>query len=74
MKETIGFIIIGSIFTISCSMLALLACNRWLGTWACTKIGWHWEPRVKSFDGCSLHGICPRCGKEVMQDGQGSWF
>ena len=26
------------------------------------------------FDGCSLHSTCSKCGKEVMQDGQGNWF
>ena len=28
----------------------------------------------KSFDGCSVHSTCSKCGTEVMQDSQGNWF
>jgi len=48
--------------------------NRKLGKWACDKMGWHFVDRATSFDGCSLHSKCARCGKDVMQDGQGNWF
>lgn len=42
--------------------------------WPCNVMGWHLEPEATGFDGCSRNGICPRCHKEVMQDGQGNWF
>lgn len=38
------------------------------------KLGWHKVKRIISFDGCSIHAICMRCGKELMQDSQGGWF
>jgi len=38
------------------------------------KIGWHKVKEATEFDGASLHGICMRCGKELMQDSQGNWF
>lgn len=40
----------------------------------CDALGWHKAPRSQGFDGCSLNGTCPACGKEVMQDSQGNWF
>ena len=27
-----------------------------------------------SYDGCSFHSVCSKCGKKVMQDSQGNWF
>lgn len=36
-------------------------------------VGWH-KGEIKSFDGCSAHGVCRVCGKAVMQDSQGNWF
>jgi hypothetical protein len=38
------------------------------------KLGWHLQPLQLGFDGCSLFGICPYCGKKVLQDSQGNWF
>ena len=68
-------IIFGSIGIILLTFLILCMCNRWLPVWFCNHLGyWHLEPKAKGFDGCSLHGICPRCGKHVMMDGQGNWF
>lgn len=55
-------------------MLILGFCNRWLGKWACTKLGWHLAPLTQGFDGASANGTCPRCGKSVLQDSQGNWF
>ena len=52
----------------------LTLCNHWLPTWFCNNMGWHLEPAVKRFDGCSLSGTCPRCGNHVLQDSQGNWF
>ena len=44
-------------------------------TWACGIFGWHnGDGGTQSFDGCSLHGVCSKCGKHVMQDSQGNWF
>ena len=43
--------------------------------WTCKVFGWHnGNGSPKSFDGCSVHATCSKCGKEVMQDGQGNWF
>ena len=42
--------------------------------WFCNVLGWHKAPKVQGFDGCSKNGVCPVCGKEVMQDSQGNWF
>lgn len=42
---------------------------------ACTWPGWHNGKGGESwFDGCSNHSSCSKCGKLVMQDGQGNWF
>jgi hypothetical protein len=45
-------------------------------SWSCKTYGWHNGGGItkRSFDGCSNHGTCSKCGKEVMQDGQGNWF
>ena len=42
----------------------------------CKIMGWHNGDSKSnmSFDGCSVHSQCSRCGKEVMQDSQGGWF
>ncbi len=38
-------------------------------------LSWH-DGRLgpKWSDGASMHAACSRCGREVMQDSQGSWF
>jgi hypothetical protein len=42
---------------------------------ACKFFGWHnGNGGAKSFDGCSVHACCDKCGKTVMQDSQGNWF
>jgi hypothetical protein len=48
--------------------------NKYLPKWFCDKMGWHLEPDLQGFDGCSFNGTCPRCGKKVLQDSQGNWF
>lgn len=40
----------------------------------CAGPGWHKAPEHYSFDGASNVGKCPRCGKKVLQDGNGDWF
>lgn len=42
--------------------------------WFCNVWGWHKAPKEQGFDGCSRNGICPICGKKVLQDSQGNWF
>ncbi len=39
--------------------------------WSCRALGWHDGNGTtnKTFDGCSIHSVCSKCGKEVMQDG-----
>lgn len=43
--------------------------------YSCSTFGWHnGKGGAKSFDGCSVHATCSKCGNEVMQDSQGNWF
>jgi len=62
------------LFILVGSMVTLALCNRYLPKWFCDHIGWHLTPTTQDFDGCSLTGCCPRCGKSVLQDSQGNWF
>lgn len=48
--------------------------KKTIGKWLCEKMGWHKEPTMKGFDGCSFNGNCPRCGSYVLQDSRGNWF
>lgn len=43
---------------------------------SCKYFGWHNGngSQQRKFDGCSIHSVCSKCGKEVMQDSQGNWF
>jgi len=45
----------------------------WPEFW-CDIMGWHKAPLRQGFDGASLNGRCPRCGKRVLRDSQGNWF
>ena len=70
MKE--GIVIILTLLII---MVAMPLCNKWLPVWFCKNFGyWHLKPKQVGFDGCSNTGVCPRCGKNVLQDSQGNWF
>lgn len=53
-------------------LLALF--NKYLPRWFCDYLGWHLAPRATWSDGCSFTGICPRCGKKLLQDSMGNWF
>jgi len=56
--------------------ILLIVDNYFKTSYSCLWFGWHdgkGSPGVR-FDGCSLHSKCSKCGKEVMQDGQGNWF
>lgn len=60
-------------------VIPILLCiiDRKFGTsYSCKTVGWHngKGEGKRSFDGCSIHAVCSKCGKEVMQDGQGNWF
>ncbi len=42
---------------------------------SCKMFKWHnGKGELKTFDGCSFHSACSKCGRGVMQDGQGNWF
>ena len=55
---------------------ALCSIDKIRGThWSCSIVGWHnGNAGPRSFDGCSLHAVCSKCGIEVLQDSQGNWF
>ena len=56
-------------------LFALLIANMFSNsTFFCDVMGWHRMPKNVGFDGCSHAGVCPRCGKEVLQDSNGDWF
>ena len=48
--------------------------HRSKSKWFCDKMGWHNAPVVTGWDGASFEGVCPRCGRHVLQDSQGNWF
>jgi len=55
----------------------LCVIDRIKGThYSCSTFGWHNGKGLseKTFDGCSVHSVCSKCDKEVMQDSQGNWF
>ncbi len=43
-------------------------------SWACNWAGTHFPSNKPSFDGCSQHSECRKCGAEIMLDSQGNWF
>ncbi len=43
-------------------------------SWTCDWAGTHSPGGKASFDGCSQHSKCRKCGADIMQDGQGNWF
>jgi len=65
-------------FVILISMMVMfILCavfNRYLPKAFCKYLRWHISPHLQGFDGCSFTGVCPRCGKAVLQDSQGNWF
>lgn len=68
-----------AMFTIGLYGLLLLLVDKLMGTsLACSRYGWHNGKLLSSkgynFDGCSNHAKCSKCGRDVMQDGQGNWF
>ena len=42
---------------------------------SCDTFGWHnGDAGDRTFDGCSRHAVCGKCGVGVMQDSQGNWY
>ena len=72
------FMLVMSVFVIGLIVvpIAILIHDKVLGThYACDFFGWHnGKGGTQSFDGCSYHAACSKCGIEVMQDSQGNWF
>jgi hypothetical protein len=68
--------VVGIVVSLVIFPFALCVIDRIRGThWSCSVFGWHnGKKGPRSFDGCSLHATCSKCGKEVMQDSQGNWF
>lgn len=52
----------------------LVLVDNTLGIRACRWFSWHLPPKIIGYDGASLTGTCPRCGKAIMLDSQGNWF
>jgi hypothetical protein len=77
-----GYPEIGLVLMLSSFFTPFVLCliDKYKGThWSCDSFGWHngngqSVSTPSGFDGCSLHATCSKCGKEVMQDGQGNWF
>ncbi len=73
--DLLGFLPGITILAIVVCPFLLLLFDKLFGTkYGCTVFGWHnGRGSRKSFDGCSVHSICSKCGKEVLQDSQGNW-
>ena len=69
MNDKLSYLIIFICFFI----LLIPLFNKFLPKWFCT-VGWHLEPKEVDAVGINNVGICPRCGKMVIQDSQGNWF
>lgn len=69
-------IILGSILVGIIVVVFVLALISYFSKseWFCNVFGWHNAPARVGFDGVSLNGTCPRCGRHVLQDSQGNWF
>ena len=69
-----AFIILVFIPMIPLAMISMVVSWFHESIWFCNVFGWHKAPKEQGFDGCSANGVCPVCGKEVLQDSQGNWF
>lgn len=73
----IGFIVQLMLLAILIAIIFLALvdrCTSWLPKWFCDHIGWHKTPLAQHFDGCSIGGKCPRCGRNVLADSNGDYF
>ncbi len=55
-------------------MIVGFICQFLTYSWVCEWAGTHFPSNRRSFDGCSQHSKCRKCGCEILQDGQGNWF
>ena len=55
-------------------MLGAIICMYLPYAWTCDWAGTHLPEGKSSFDGCSQHSKCRKCGQDIMLDGQGNWF
>ena len=69
-----GYVFLLVIAALAITLLILMTINKFLPRWFCDHFGWHIAPKEQNFDGCSFTGTCPRCGRKILQDGQGNWF
>ena len=67
-------IVLGIIGLIIFVMTILSLINSHLPRWFCDALGWHLAPDEICFDSASFSGVCPRCGKPILQNSQGNWF
>lgn len=75
MNSDIAFWIFTVVLTIVVFTPFFLAVNnKRLPRWFCDHAGWHLEPLQKGFELGIVNGICPRCGRHIMQDSHGNWF
>ena len=56
------------------SFLLCLIDKKYRTNYSCRQLGWHNGKGARTFDGCSVHATCSKCGKSVIQDSQGNWF
>ena len=72
----IGAVVVVSVLDMFSNEIPLVAwLNRRLCPAVCGILKWHnGNDGIRTFDGCSVHAKCSRCGKQVMQDSQGNWF
>jgi len=57
------------------ALIVLVLNNKRLPKRFCNNFPyWHLAPEKVGFDGCSMNGTCPRCGKHVLCDSNGDWF
>ena len=45
-----------------------------IGLWFCRILGWHSYTHFDSFDGCSAHATCKKCGYKGLVDSLGNLF
>ena len=72
-----SLIILTLLITLLVYPFTMLLIDKVCGTsYSCSGLfKWHnGKGGAKSFDGCSVHATCSKCGAEVMQDSQGNWF
>ena len=66
-------VIAALIFLIFSPLYLLFGIGRWFYH---DILEWHMPNKSiqYTYDGCSTHATCKYCGKDIMQDSQGTWF